>query len=123
MPARNFESLQGKRTIAKGLRHGSSQRGTLYRLAVTDVAPSDKLFVTIERFTWSGSSHSLAGSNSRGLDVRDFMNISINQALETRWHLYCLAVHRIGVAGRVRVGFLEAADADGGHGSGRSALQ
>ena len=84
----------------------------------------DKLFVNDENLLGQVVAKDVRTANSGFSDVYDFKRISVYEESRSYWHRDCLAVHRTGVTrGFLRVEFLEAADADGGHGGGLRALQ
>ena len=56
--------------------------------------------------------------------VYDLKRVSVYEESTLSWHRDCVVVQRISVARDFSTAeFLEAADADGGHGGGRRALQ
>ena len=102
----------------------TSQRDTSDGRPVTTVPGGDKLFVNDENLLGQGVTKEVRTANSGFSDVYDFKRISVYEESKRYWHCDCFAIHRTGVTrGFSRVEFLEAADADGGHGGGRRALQ
>jgi hypothetical protein len=88
------------------------------------VAGGDKLFVNDENLLGQGVTKEVRRGNAGFFDVSDFKHVSVYEKSQSSWHLDCLPVHRTRVTrGFPRVQSLEAADADGGHGGGRKALQ
>ena len=102
----------------------TSQRDTSDGRPVTTVPGGDKLFVNDENLLGQGVTKEVRTANLGFSDVYDFKRISVYEESRPYWHRDCLAVNRTSVTrGFPRVKFLEAADADGGHGGGRGALQ
>ena len=84
----------------------------------------DKLFVNDENLLGQVVAKDVRTANSGFSDVYDFKRISVYEESTLSWHPDCVVVQRISVARDFStVEFLEAADADGGHGGGLRALQ